>query len=81
MIDIVKAVVSSYLIGGVAFVSYTALEVASLYKQHEATRDKNLKNSLISIGRDQKTTMKTAWKWPVHVFNALKEAFVWMKTF
>jgi len=69
-----------YVIGCALFVSYTSLELSSLHKQHDASRDKNLKNSLVGIAKEQITEIKTCWKWPVHLTRAVKSAFVWAKS-
>lgn len=69
-----------YVTGCVLFVSYTALELSSLHKQHEASRDKNLKNALSIIAKEQIFEVKTFWKWPKYVALAIKSAINWAKS-
>jgi hypothetical protein len=69
-----------YAIGCILFVSYAALELSSLHKQHEASRDKNLKNALTIIAKEQIFEVKTFWKWPLYVALAIKSAINWAKS-
>ena len=69
-----------YAVGCVLFVSYAALELSSLHKQHEVSRDKNLKNALTAIAKEQISEIKTFWKWPLYVALAIKSAIIWAKS-
>ncbi len=77
--DIAIQLAQIYVIGIAIFVSYSALEISALHRQHESTRDKNLKNSLTSNARLIKADMKSCWKWPLIVVLSIKDAFKWLK--
>jgi predicted small secreted protein len=80
MINIIEGIVAIYVLGAGAFVSYNVLELSSLQRQNDATRDKNVKNAIVSQVKQIVGDIRGTWKWPVVVVKASMSAIKWVKT-
>jgi len=78
--DIVINVVEIYATGGVAYVIYNLLEVATLQRQSDVTRDKNLKNALVAQAKLHSDDLKRCWRWPYDVVKTCVTAVKWLRS-
>lgn len=69
-----------YLFATAIFSFYNILEINSLHKQYEISRDKNAKNSTILLSRECLSNIKNSWMWPFLVVKSFIAAFKWIKT-
>jgi len=80
MTQILIGILISYVTGGAAFVGYSVLEIDTLQRQNELTRDKNLKNTIASQAKSHFDDIRGAWKWPVILVKSAITAIKWAKT-
>jgi hypothetical protein len=78
--DIMITVAEIYVAAGVAFAGYSLLEISSLQRQSDASRDKNLKNTLAAQAKVHLVDIKSSWMWPVVIVKSAVSAVKWLKT-
>ena len=69
-----------YVLGGVIFAAYNVLEISSLHKQHESSRDKNSRNASLALAKGHMTEIIGAWKWPYLLVKTTIAAVKWAKS-
>ena len=77
--DYAIAIVTFYATGLIGYAGYNSLEINTLHRQHEATRDKNVKNLAASLAREHFTEVKMSWAWPVRLFSSVIKSLAWSK--
>lgn len=70
----------TYAVGAVVFAGYNVLEIDTLQRQNELTRDKNLKNTITSQAKSHFDDIRGAWKWPVILVKSAITAIKWVKS-
>lgn len=75
----VSAIAALYVFGGLTFAAYNVLEISSLHKQHEMTRDKNSRNAHRLLAKSNIDDIKSIWRWPAILVVASIRAFRWAK--
>ena len=80
MESIVIDIVLAYVAAGAAFAGYNVLEISTLQRQNELTRDKNLKNTITSQAKLHFDDIKGAWKWPYLLGKTAVQAIKWVKS-
>lgn len=73
-------IVEFYVFGGVIFAAYNVLEISSLHKQHESSRDKNSRNASLALAKSHMSEIVAAWKWPYTLVKTSIEAMKWVKS-
>lgn len=72
--------VEFYVFGGVIFAAYNVLEISSLHKQHESSRDKNSRNASLALAKSHMSEIVAAWKWPYTLVKTSIDAMKWVKS-
>jgi hypothetical protein len=72
--------VEFYVFGGVIFAAYNVLEISSLHKQHESSRDKNSRNASLALAKSHMSEIVAAWKWPYTLVKTSINAMKWVKS-
>lgn len=70
----------AYGIGAVIFAAYNVLEISSLHKQHESSRDKNSRNAALALAKSHMSEIVGAWKWPYLLVKTSISAVKWAKS-
>lgn len=78
--DIVINIAETYVAGGLVYVVYNLLEVATLQRQSDVSRDKNLKNALAAQAKLHSDDIKHVWRWPYDVVKTCIAAAKWLKS-
>ena len=78
--EYVIKVAEIYALGGLIFAAYNVLEISSLHKQHESSRDKNSRNASLALAKGHMSEIKSIWKWPYSLVKASIDAVKWAKT-
>lgn len=78
--DIVINIAEIYVGGGLAYVVYNLLEVATLQRQSDVSRDKNLKNALVAQAKLHSDDIKRVWRWPYDVVKTCVTAAKWLRS-
>jgi hypothetical protein len=72
--------VEFYVLGGVIFAAYNVLEISSLHKQHESSRDKNSRNASLALAKSHMSEIAGVWKWPYALVKTSINAMKWVKS-
>lgn len=80
MQQVIIEVLVSYIAGGLIFAGYNVLEISTLQRQNELTRDKNLKNTITAQAKQHFDDVRGAWKWPYSLVKTAVSAIKWSKT-
>jgi len=80
MTNILVEILASYIAGGLIFAGYNVLEISTLQRQNELTRDKNLKNTISAQAKQHFDEIRGAWMWPVLLGKITISAIKWVKS-
>jgi hypothetical protein len=80
MANILIDILASYVAGGLIFAGYNILEISTLQRQNDLTRDKNLKNTINAQAKLHFDDVRGAWKWPYLLGKTAVAAIKWVKT-
>jgi len=80
MTNILVEILASYIAGGLIFAGYNVLEISTLLRQNELTRDKNLKNTIAAQAKQHFDEIRGVWKWPYLLIKTAVAAVKWAKT-
>lgn len=80
MTNILVEILASYIAGGLIFAGYNVLEISTLLRQNELTRDKNLKNTISAQAKQHFDEIRGVWKWPVLLVKTAIAAIKWVKS-
>ena len=80
MANILIDILSAYVAGGLIFAGYNVLEISTLQRQNDLTRDKNLKNTITAQAKQHFDEVRGAWKWPYLLVKTAVSAIKWAKT-
>ena len=80
MANILIDILASYVAGGLIFAGYSVLEISTLQRQNDLTRDKNLKNTITAQAKLHFDDVRGAWKWPYLLGKTAVAAIKWVKT-
>ena len=72
--------VEFYVFGGVIFTAYNVLEISSLHKQYESSRDKNARNASLALAKSHMSEIAGVWKWPYTLVKTSVGAMKWVKS-
>jgi hypothetical protein len=78
--DYTIAIAAFYVVGAIGYAGYNSLEISTLHRQHESTRDKNVKNLMTSLAKEHLVEVKMSWAWPVRLVSAVVKSLVWSKS-
>ena len=80
MANILIDILASYVVGGLIFAGYSVLEISTLQRQNDLTRDKNLKNTIVAQAKMHFDDVRGVWKWPYLLCKTAISAVKWAKT-
>lgn len=80
MANILIDILAAYVAGGLIFAGYNVLEISTLQRQNDLTRDKNLKNTITAQAKQHFDEVRGAWKWPYLLGKTAVAAIKWAKT-